>query len=189
MSTQTASQAPLGTTSAPQLKDDIRIYVACLAAYNSGHLHGRWVDATQGVDHILDETKAMLALSPIENAEEHAIHDYEGFEGAPVEEYTSFETIVALVEFIEEHGTLGGKVLAHFGGDIEDAETAFENYQGEHISLAMYAEQLTEDCGPEIPDNIAFYIDYDAMGRDMEMSGDIFTIEITFDEIHIFGAH
>jgi antirestriction protein len=24
-----------------------KIYVACLAAYNSGHLHGLWIDATQ----------------------------------------------------------------------------------------------------------------------------------------------
>lgn len=24
-----------------------RIYAACLAAYNSGRLHGRWIDATQ----------------------------------------------------------------------------------------------------------------------------------------------
>lgn len=189
MSIQTASQAPLGTNSAPQSKDDIRIYVACLAAYNSGHLHGRWIDATQGVDHVWDETRAMLKASPMAEAEEHAIHDYEGFEGAPVEEYSSFETIVALAEFIEEHGTLGGKVLEHFSGDLEDAKTAFENYQGEHVSLAMYAQQLTEDCGPEIPDNIAFYIDYDAMGRDMEINGDIFTIETAYDEVHVFWAH
>ena len=31
--------------------DDItpKIYVACLAAYNNGHLHGEWIDATQDV--------------------------------------------------------------------------------------------------------------------------------------------
>jgi len=28
----------------PELTPDpIRIYVACLAAYNNGHLHGRWI--------------------------------------------------------------------------------------------------------------------------------------------------
>jgi len=48
----------------------------------------------------------MLTASPIEDVEEHAIHDYEGFEGAPIEEYTSFETIVALAECIEEHDAL-----------------------------------------------------------------------------------
>jgi len=62
----------------------IRIYVACLAAYNNGHLHGRWIDATRGESHICEQTRAMRAASPIEAAEEWAIHDYEGFEGAPI---------------------------------------------------------------------------------------------------------
>ena len=31
---------------APVLPDQPRIYVACLAAYNNGCLHGRWIDAT-----------------------------------------------------------------------------------------------------------------------------------------------
>lgn len=186
MCTQTANQAPLGTTSAPQPKNDIRIYVACLAAYNSGHLHGRWIDATQGVNYIWDETKAMLAASPIEDAEEHAIHDYEGFEGAPVEEYSSFETVFVLAEFIEEHGPLGGKVLEHFSGDIEDAKTAFEDYSGEYESLENFAHDLAEQTGAEIPEGFAPYIDYAAMGRDIELNGDIFTIEMRFDEIHVF---
>ncbi len=60
----------------------IKIYVACLAAYNNGILHGRWIDATLGEDHIWEGIKAMLAASPTPGAEEHAIHDYEGFEGA-----------------------------------------------------------------------------------------------------------
>ena len=109
-------------------------------------------------------------------------------EGAPISEWDSFEHIANLAEFITEHATLGGKLLEHFGGDLDDAEKAMDEYHGEHVSLAMFAQQLTEDCGTEIPDNLSFYIDYSAMGRDMEMSGDIFTIEIAFDEIHIFGV-
>lgn len=41
------------------------IYVACLAAYNSGYLHGRWIDASLGQNHIWDEVNAMLSKSPI----------------------------------------------------------------------------------------------------------------------------
>ena len=51
-----------------------RIYVACLAAYNNGHLHGRWITATFGEAHIHAETQAMLAASPMSDAEEWAIH-------------------------------------------------------------------------------------------------------------------
>jgi len=86
MTTPTANQAPLGTTNALATKDEIRIYVACLAAYNSGYLHGQWIDATQGEDHIWTETRAMLAASPIPHTDEWAIHDYEGFEGADLSE-------------------------------------------------------------------------------------------------------
>jgi len=166
----------------------IRIYVVCLAAYNNGHLHGRWIDATLGESHIHSEVKTMLANSSEPDAEEGAIHDYEGFEDAPISEWDSFERIANLAEFITEHETLGGKLLEHFGGDLDDAKTAFDNYYGENTSLEKYARNLTEDTVGDIPSHLANYIDYAAMGRDMEMSGDIFTIEIAHDEIHIFGT-
>ena len=47
-----------------------RIYVACLAAYNNGILHGEWIDADQGVEHISEQAAAMLKASPIEDAED-----------------------------------------------------------------------------------------------------------------------
>ncbi len=54
--------------------DTPQIYVVCLAAYNNGILHGEWIDATQDVSTIYDEIHEMLAKSPIEDAEEFAIH-------------------------------------------------------------------------------------------------------------------
>lgn len=172
----------------PERMAEIRLYVACLAAYNNGRLHGRWIDATLGEDHIWEEVKAMLSASPEPRAEEWAVHDYEGFEGAPLSEYSSFETVAAFAEFIGERGELGGKLLEHFGGDLGDANAAFEDYAGEHKSVADFAQDLTEETGPEIPKQLEYYIDWQAMGRDMEMSGDIFTIQTGFEEVHIFWA-
>ena len=57
-----------------------------------------------------EDIQKMLAASPILDAEEHAIHDYEGFEGARISEYTGIETIAKLAAFISEHGALGGAV-------------------------------------------------------------------------------
>ena len=54
--------------------------------------------------------------------------------------------------------------------------------------LAEYAEELTDNTA-EVPENLAYYIDYERMGRDMELSGDIYTIETSFEEIHIFWSH
>lgn len=44
-----------------------RIYVACLASYNSGDLHGAWIDATQDVEAIREEIHQILKTSPEPN--------------------------------------------------------------------------------------------------------------------------
>ena len=187
MPCNTATPAPLGTASALPSEDAPRIYVACLAAYNNGYLHGRWINATTP-DEIMDKVRAMLAASPLPDADEWAIHDYEGFEGASLSEYASFETVCALAEFISEHGRLGAKVHRHYGDDLEQARAAFENYAGEYRSVADFAEELARECGTEIPASLQYYIDWDAMGRDMELNGDIFTVETGFDQVHIFWS-
>lgn len=173
----------------PQLAqiDGPRIYVACLAAYNNGHLHGEWIDANQDADDMHSEISAMLKKSPIPNAEEFAIHDYDGFEGAEIGEYTSIETVVKLAEFTAEHGELGGKLLEHFSGNLEDAEAAFEHYAGQHKNLADFVQELTEET-TQIPQSLVYYIDYAAMARDMELNGDVFTIELGFEDVHVFWA-
>lgn len=169
--------------------DEIRIYVACLAAYNSGYLHGRWIDATLELDQIQEQVTTMLAASPVEDAEEYAIHDYEGFGGYGLSEYEGLEAAHQIACFIEEYPALAGELLNHFGGSLDDARKAVEdNYSGCYKSLADYAEELTDNTA-DIPENLAYYIDYERMGRDMEMSGDIYTIETTYDEVHIFWSH
>lgn len=164
-----------------------RIYVACLASYNAGILHGRWIDVTDP-DEIRERVAVMLAASPESDAEEWAIHDYEGFEGADISEYAGFDHVCELAAFIEEHGELGGKLLAHFCGDLGEARAAFEDYAGEYKSLEDFACELTEQSGTKIPDDIAPYVDYEAMGRDIELNGDVFTVETGFEEVHIFWA-
>lgn len=162
------------------------IYIADLSAYNNGRLHGVWINATDGLNEIWDQVKAMLKTSPEAMAEEYAIHDYEGFGSYKVSEYEGLEAVHGIAVFIEEHGALGAEVLDYACGDMEQAEkTLTESYNGEYKSVADFAEQLTEDTS-EVPEHLQYYIDYEKMGRDMELSGDIFTIETGFEEIHIF---
>ena len=167
--------------------DPIRIYVACLAAYNNGHLHGEWIDVTDE-SSIWEAVQAMLYASPIDEAEEWAIHDYEGFEGAEVGEYFSFANVVELANYIRERGELGAEVLNYYGGNIEDAKARFEEYAGEYDSLEAYAEELTEQSGTEIPESLAPYIDFKAMAHDYEQSGDFLTFRVG-GSVHIFWAH
>lgn len=90
--------------------DTPSIYVACLASYNNAILHGVWIDATQSEDDIMDEIWTMLDSSPESNAEEYAIHDYEGFGNIQIHEYESIYNIVEYASFIQEYGELGGYV-------------------------------------------------------------------------------
>ena len=164
-----------------------RIYVACLAAYNNGYLHGAWIDADQDADEIRDEIAAMLARSPIKDAEEYAIHDYEGFEGVTIQEYAGIEKVARMGAFIAEHGALGAGLLEQFVGDIDQAESALQDfYHGQFASLADYMEELTAES-VTIPEALRYYIDWDAMARDAEMSGEFFTIETAHDEVHVFS--
>jgi len=169
------------------------IYVACLAAYNNGILHGETIRA-EDADDMRRDTRAMLARSPIPDAEEWAIHDYAGFEGARIEEYSSFESVAEIAAFIEERGEVGAKVLEHYGQDLDDARKAFEDYRGAFTSLEGYAFGVVEDCGPEVPEAFRHYIDWAAMGRDMELNGDVFTVDANTGEhgareVHVFGGH
>jgi len=171
------------------MSEEIRIYVADLSAYNGGRLHGVWINACDELEDIQDQINAMLKSSPEGDAEEYAIHDYEGFGACGVGEYECIEAVRAKAEFISEYPETAGELLNHFGGSLDDAKRAAgENYNGCYKSLADYAEELTGDTS-EIPNHLASYIDYERMGRDMDLSGDIFTIETAYEEVHIFWSH
>jgi len=166
---------------------EIRIYVACLAAYNYGILHGAWIDANQDEDTIRYAIHDMLKVSPIECAEEYAIHDYEGFCGISISEYEGISEVAEYAAYIAEHGELGGKLIAYYG-DMQSAQEAIsDHYHGCYKSLSDFAEELTEDT-TQVPENLRFYIDYEAMARDLVIN-DVIAIETGFEAVHVFWSH
>lgn len=167
--------------------ENIRIYVACLASYNNGILHGAWINADQDPDTIREEITEMLKASPVQDAEEFAIHDYEGFEWASISEYQSVESVAEIAAFITAHGSLGGQLIDYFG-DLDAAkESIEEHYAGAYRSAAEFAEAITEET-TEIPASLQYYIDYDRMAHDLEIN-DIMTFETGFEQVHIFRRY
>lgn len=153
-----------------------RVYVACLAAYNNGHLHGRWIDANQDADTIREEVAEMLKASPIPQAEEWAIHDYEDFGGIKLSESEGFEEVARLAELLEKHGKAFAAYAGYIGG--EATEGGFEEaYHGHHSSEQAYVEELVselyseKELGP-----LANYIDYESYARDLFM-GDYTSVD------------
>lgn len=178
---------PNSTTSQTlDTKDTPSIYVACLAAYNSGKLHGAWIDATQDPEAIREAIQTMLAASPEPDAEEWAVHDYDSFYGLPLSEWESIDDIHVYASFIEEHGKLGAHILAHTDYDPDQATIMMEErYVGCYTNAADFAQELTRET-TQIPENLFYYIDYESMAYDMELNGDILTFELSHDDIHIF---
>lgn len=168
--------------------DQPRIYVACLAAYNNGILYGAWLDAAQEAWALYDDVKDMLAASPMASAEEWAIHDYEGFGGVRLEEYTGLDRVAELAAFIAEHGAVGAALLDYYSGDMDKAgEAMAERYYGCHASLADYVQDVTEET-IAVPTALRNYIDWQAMARDAELNGDLFTLTTAFDVVHVFAG-
>jgi antirestriction protein len=172
------------------MADTPRIYVACLGAYNGGRLHGEWIDADQSADDIHEAIKQMLSRSPEPGAEEWAIHDHDNFQGISISESQSVATVVEIAELLREHDTAGAVAYNYFN-DLDDARKALaDNYYGEWSSLADWAEEYLSDTGglENVPESLRAYIDFERWAKDMEMGGDIFSVEVD-GKLHIFSNH
>ena len=141
-----------------------RIYVACLASYNQGILHGRWIDADEGVEHIEEQVALMLADSPEANAEEWAIHDHENL--GDIGESESFDRVAEIGEAVSSSDDPAALLawLDYHGGAADLAD--FENdYYGQFESEEHFAQEFYED-GFELG-VLDSYIDWAAVGRDL----------------------
>jgi antirestriction protein len=177
---------------------EYKIWIGDLACYNSGLLHGEWIDVTLDLIDIYDKIKDILESgyewackddlgysSIVGCHEEYEIMDTEGFSC----DVQSIEHAHKLACFLDEYQdqydeNLLDKVLKETGGDIDQAiDMLDDKYIGSYESLADYARETTEGCY-EIPDFISWYVDYERMGK--ELAYDLHTIETAYNEVHIF---
>lgn len=174
--------------------DTPQIYVACLAAYNNGFLHGTWIDCDQDAEVIQEEVNQMLKQSPAweigDICEEWAIHDYQNFGDISISESESFETIAAIAEAVAEHGEA---FLAYYSvwGEL-DPEDFQERYQGEYESKTDFVYGQLEDCGTLKTWTDAgmqeCYIDFDAIARDWFIT-DYHDEKAPNGKIYVFSNH
>jgi len=154
----------------------MRIYIADLAAYNSGILAGFWMDL-EGMD--IDDANSAITeflkkqtTKTGELREEYAIHDHEdgpncGEHG--LEEYVNFQMAVddsALDETIVQAyaENITGPGYAFDGDDVKDA------YHGEYNSVEDFAEEFFDSTGQidTIPEFVRYHVDWEGVWRDME---------------------
>jgi antirestriction protein len=159
---------------------DSRIYIACLAAYNAGILHGAWIDADQSADDISAAVEEMLSTSPEPGAEEWAIHDYEGFGSLRLSEWESFERVSGIAAGITLHGPAFAAWLEYDDShNPADIDSFCDSYRGEWNSLRDYAEDFADSIGlydlAERPGSPYVTVDIDMLERDLDI--EMYTVD------------
>ena len=135
----------------------MQIYIACLASYNNGTLHGKWIEATSDVDEMQEDVNALLRSSKYPNvmvecptcggvcrvgecltckgsgkvpsAEEFAIYDFDGIPN--LGEYCGLRAVADYVELVEAHDSFAPAmieaVLDDCCGDLALAKERLED--------------------------------------------------------------
>ena len=134
------------------VKQDSKIYVACLASYNAGCLSGKWITPADTEEKLQAQIDAILKASPEPDAEEWAIHDYNNFPN--LGEYPSVENIIKVVEAQKKHGV--NQINAFLEGhSIEDLEHFEDSYSGEFDNFREYSDQLFDELYlHDVPEHI-----------------------------------
>ena len=150
-----------------------RAWVGCLAAYNAGITHGEWLDCDDE-DTFNEGLKRVLGSSPVEDAEELLVMD---FEGLPMSGECSPAEALRLGLIVDAVVAVGGypfEIIEHaidrVGGSDDlklITDHIEENYQGTYKDRSDFAYEFHESMGTEIPEHLQYYIDWDSMGRDM----------------------
>jgi antirestriction protein len=162
-----------------------RIYVASLSDYNAGILHGDWIAADQEPEELQQAVDLMLERSPTGNAEEFAIHDYEGFGHFSPSEYDSLDWISRIGRGIAEQGQAFGAWAERCDHNQDTLDQFEEAYLGQWASVEDYADELLSDLGyveaveHAVPESLQPYVTLDVAGfaRDLELSGDITSVQ------------
>ena len=172
------------------------IYVASLADYNNGVLHGAWIDAAREPDEIQADINDILASSRQADAEEWAIHDYEQFGRWRINEYDSTEVVSRVAQAIRQHGYAFSAWINIFDSPPESFDGFRNDYLGHYHSVTEYVEQMADDLGytnelARLSQHLQPYvhIDFAAIARDMELSGDIATVDDPSGGVWIFRTN
>jgi len=133
---------------------EVGIYVACLAAYNNGKLHGAWIDLAGDIDEegIQEGIDWVLSLSPDGGAEEWAMHDSCGLPGyLSRTEWPALGELVAWVDglsaYADEDTREAYQLECENQGRTIEEDSFRDAYCGTYSSGEDYAQETAEDLG------------------------------------------
>ncbi|MCU1479808.1 MAG: antirestriction protein [Subtercola sp.] len=174
------------------------IWVGSLTDHNNGVLHGEWMDAARSEHELLADIHRMLKASPLAETdvapEEWGIFDYQNFGPIRIGEHEDLYVVSEHARCLVKHGL--AYVTWYEINGTANPDDFVDAYLGEHASTTAYAESLGEEFGwnDQITEEVSsslgpyVYIDYERLGRDMEIGGDIYTSETPTGTLWIFRS-
>ena len=119
-----------------------RVWIGCLASYNSGRLYGEWVEIPEDADELREEINRVLKKSPETFADEWAFMDYEYVPHNTFGENPDLEKLCEWVALFNEHGEAVDAYVSLFGADyLEEFE---DKYMGSWDTFRHFAEEQAE---------------------------------------------
>ena len=169
MTTATATANATKPAGIAQGLPDLGAYIACLASYNNGCLHGAWVDleVASTVEEVQKCIDWVMATSPTPGAEEYAVYDWSGVpRSISGQEWPYWEEVLTLVGAIDEHGEAFQLWHENAPGYNTDPSDFERDYVGSYESGADYARDYFEErhgAALEQLQEVTFAIDWEAV--------------------------
>lgn len=180
--------------------NEIRIFVANLGAYNAGRLIGEWIDLPMDEETLQDRIGDILNHRDESDelyGEEVAIHDYE----APftIGEYDSVLGVNETAERIAALSEDDAAVIEAVLGNFHDADEGLAKLESGEYTIYSGCDDMS-DVAYEVAESsgdittldaskingvgYAAYIDWECVGRDMEINGTFVSYDGGYVEIH-----
>lgn len=171
---------------------EIKIYVANLGKYTEGELVGEWftlpcdlkdIRVAIGVAHINEADHFIPYVEEDDRMyEEWAIHDYE----APfkIEEYDSIDKLNEIAEAMEDmdeqdieavFALVNDGIATDFDDGVEKLQDVLFYHECNDMSDVAY--QSHEETGTDMDAPLMGYVDWERVGRDMEIEGTFIELE------------
>jgi antirestriction protein len=178
-----------------------RVYVTSLADYTNGDPHGRWIAADRDVEDLENAVARLLATSPArrngDEAEEWAVHDYEGFEDdvtSTLGEWPSLHDLSKVAKGIAEHGLAYGAWVAYLGRASDELVDRFEEfYRGEWGSITDYAEDYLQETEfyrllDDLPEYIRHYVSVDVEQYAEDLTSTMYVADTPEGGVWVFSV-
>lgn len=153
--------------------DNPAIYVGTYSKYNNGSIAGKWLDLT----NYATKEEFYEACKELHKDEADPEFMFQDFENFPEELYSESGMDERIIEFanMDEHEREIVMEYADACGslpdDLSDCYDAYFTELSSHNHEQELGEYIVEEglFGVAIPDELANYIDYEAIGRDSLM--------------------